>query len=219
MEIHGESQPGYAGSPLIELDGSLAGSSNGLEIKVGGNVVEGLDIHSFALDGIVFAEPTGPNPTGGNSVLKNFIGTDPTGKVALGNQSGIHLIYSPHDSIKNNLISGNAQSGIFVADQFSTDTHIEGNLIGADITGLLPLGNKINGVALGAPPSPTPGDGFASGNFVGGTTPIQHNIISGNGLSGIWIKGGSGNTVQGNYIGVGVDGIKPLGNGITGDPA
>ena len=42
-----------------ELNGSLAGSSIGLEFRVGGNLIEGLDIHSFALDGIVLAEPSG----------------------------------------------------------------------------------------------------------------------------------------------------------------
>lgn len=187
VEIHGETQSGYSGKPLIELNGSLAGTSNVLEFKAGGNLVQGINIHSFALDGIVFAEPTGPDATGNNNVLKNFIGTDPTGTVAMGNQSGIHLIHSPHDLIENNLISGNAQSGVFVADQFSTDTHIAGNLIGTDISGMTALGNKVNGVALGAPPSPTPGDGFALANVVGSNVPSLRNVISGNGQSGVWI--------------------------------
>ncbi|HEX4796685.1 MAG TPA: PKD domain-containing protein [Humisphaera sp.] len=220
VSIDATTQPGYAGKPLIELDGSQAGNCNGLEIKVGGNVIAGLDIHSFAFDGIVFAEPTGPGAVGGNSILKNFIGTDPTGTVAMPNHiSGVHLIYSPHDLIQGNLISGNAQSGVFVADQYSTGTTIVGNLIGTDITGMLPLGNKLNGVALGAPPSPTPGDGFASGNVVGSTTPALRNVISGNGQAGVWIKGGDKNIVEGNDIGVAADGVTPLANGTAGTSA
>ncbi len=219
LEIHGETQPGYAGTPLIELDGTLAGDCNGLEFHTGGNFVEGLDIHSFNYDGIVFAEPNGATATGGNTVFENYLGTDPTGTVAKGNGfDGVHLVYSPHDDISDNLISGNLASGIFVADQFSTDTHIEGNLIGTDFTGLSPLGNNLNGVALGAPPSPAAGDGFASGNFVGGALPGQRNIIADNGQSGVWIKGGTENSVLGNYIGVGADGITPLGNGSINDP-
>ena len=86
-------------------------------------------------------------------------------------------------------------------------------MIGTDATGLAPLGNGINGVALGAPPDRVASDGFASEDFVGGTSAAQRNIISGNGDSGVWIEGGSDNTVIGNYIGVGVDGTTPVPNG------
>jgi len=222
VEIHGETQPGYTDHPLIELDGSQAGNSNGLDFETGGNFVEGLDIHSFTYDGIVFAQPNSADATGGNTAFDNYLGTDPTGTVAEGNGfDGIHLVNSPHDLIDGNLISGNIADGIFVAYQLSTDTHIENNLIGTDVTGLKDLGNGLSGVDLSAPLSPVPaqGDGFTSGNFVGGTLPGQRNIISGNDQSGVFIEGGSNNVVLGNYIGVGVDGLTDVGNGVLGNIA
>jgi hypothetical protein len=186
VEIHGETQPGYTGEPLIELDGTKAGNSNGLEFHTGGNLVEGLDIHSFTYDGIVLAEPDGATATGGNTVFENYLGTDPTGMVAEPNGfDGVHLVYSPHDLISDNLISGNLADGIFVGDQYSTDTHIEGNFIGTNAFGLAPLGNGLNGVDLSAPPPPGLGAGFASGNFVGGTDNGARNIIAGNKSSGV----------------------------------
>src|SRR5262245_58530300 len=51
--IDGSSQPGYVGSPLIELDGWLAGESNGLVIFSQGSTVRGLIINRFQLDGIM----------------------------------------------------------------------------------------------------------------------------------------------------------------------
>ncbi len=219
VTIDGESQPGYTDHPLIELDGSLAGDFNGLEFHTGGNFVDGLDIHSFTYDGIVFAEPNGATATGGNTALGNYLGTDPTGTVAKPNLfDGIHLVYSPHDRIDGNLISGNQDDGIFIGDQFSTDTHIEDNLIGTDVTGLKPLANGLNGVDLSDPLTPLPGGGFASNTFVGGTSAGQRNVIAGNGQSGVYIEGGTGNVVEGNYIGVGEDGITPLGNGTINNP-
>ena len=155
VTIDGELQPGYAGVPLIELDGSLAADASGLLFVVGGNVVNGLDIHSFQFDGILIAEQQ--TTGGGNNYINgNYIGTDPTGKIAEGNAAaGIQLISSPFDHIDDNLISGNDQDGIFVADAFSTYTQITNNLIGTDVTGLAPLGNKINGVAFSTPQSRT----------------------------------------------------------------
>ena len=218
VDIDGKSQPGYTDHPLIELDGGAAVDSNGLEFVVGGNAVNGLDIHSFQADGILFAEQF-PGDIGNNVVDGNYIGTDPTGTIAEANEEGIHLIHSPNDRIFENVISGNRESGIFVADAVSAFTQITGNLIGTDFTGLLPLGNLLNGVALGAPPDPDPGDGYASDNTVGGLTADDRNVISGNGQSGVWIRGGTGNVVEGNYIGVGKDGVTPLGNGAVANPA
>ena len=217
VEIHGETQPGYTDHPLIELDGSRAGNANGLDFEVGGNLVEGLDIHSFNYDGIVFHEADGGNATGGNTVFDNYLGTDRSGTVAKPNGfNGIHLLHSPNDMIVDNLISGNTQSGIFVADQFCTGAYIEGNLIGTDSNGLAELGNGLNGVALAAPLSPALGDGYASGDFVGGALPGQRNIIAGNAQDGVLIEGGTDNQIQGNYIGVGKDGLTPIPNGWAG---
>src|SRR5262249_3076322 len=51
--IDGTTQPGYAGSPLIELEGSGVGSSgDGLAIYAGGSTVRGLAINRFPSSGI-----------------------------------------------------------------------------------------------------------------------------------------------------------------------
>jgi hypothetical protein len=53
MVIDATTQPGYAGTPLIELDGSLAGAGvNGLRITSGGSIVRGLVVNRFAGSGI-----------------------------------------------------------------------------------------------------------------------------------------------------------------------
>src|SRR5208283_358046 len=53
----------------------------------------------------------------------------------------------------------------------------------------------------------------ASNNLIGGSLPGEGNVISGNLASGVGIEySSSGNTVQGNLIGVAADGTTPLGN-------
>src|SRR5579884_338304 len=66
--IDGTTQPGYSGTPLIELAGNLAGSNaNGLTITAGHSVVRGLDIDRFGGDGIQLL-------TNGNDTIQgNFI--------------------------------------------------------------------------------------------------------------------------------------------------
>ena len=67
--INATTQPGFAGKPLIELDGSNAGDAPGLVLSSDDGEVRGLAIHSFRFSGIVIA---GSN----NLVAGNFIGTD-----------------------------------------------------------------------------------------------------------------------------------------------
>ncbi len=85
---------------------------------------------------------------------------------------------------------------------------IAGNHIGTDRAGGSDKGNLLNGVFVSASP----------GNTIGGTTAAARNVISGNDYSGIRISGGgaTGNTVQGNYIGINAWGFADLGNGIAG---
>ena len=66
----------------IELDGSRAGSSSGLFIIAGESTMRGLIINRFSRDGIQLEQK------GHNVIEGNFIGTDSTGRVELGNGYG-----------------------------------------------------------------------------------------------------------------------------------
>jgi hypothetical protein len=91
--------------------------------------------------------------------------------------------------------------GIDVALEGNGGDHIEGNYLGTDVTGTIGSGNG-SGDAV---------DIFgSSNNIIGGPTPADRNVISDNN-SGIAIwENSTNNTVEGNYIGTDVSGMKPL---------
>ena len=110
--------------------------------------------------------------------------------------------------IQANVISGNLDSGIYLEGNASNE-QISGNFIGTDATGRNSLPNG-NGVVVTGP----------GGNMIGGTSPADRNVISGNAGSGISIAGGSaGNTAIGNFIGTDFSGEHATANdvGITID--
>ena len=72
--IEGTSQPGFAGTPLIELDGTSAGaSSNGLNITASNTTVRSLVINNFSQNGILLSG------AGNDLIVGSYIGTDVTG--------------------------------------------------------------------------------------------------------------------------------------------
>jgi hypothetical protein len=156
----------------------------------------------------------------GNLVQGNFIGTDKTGKVALGNTVvGVFINNSPGNIIggttpgARNIISGNALSvgtqGISIGGGAgATGNLVQGNFIGTDVSGSLPLGNGI-GVIISQ---------GVQGNTIGGNVPGAANIISGNTGVGVQLSdpGTSGNIVAGNFIGTDLAGTLNLGNATHG---
>ena len=50
--IDGTTQPGFAGTPLIQLNGSNAGSNDGLRLHAGNSTIRGLAINRFGGAGI-----------------------------------------------------------------------------------------------------------------------------------------------------------------------
>lgn len=201
----------------IELTGFLSGNSpanlvlaeKGLVIEAGNSTVRGLVINAFLLAGIEVAKNLGLNVIEGN-----FIGTDSTGTQAVSalQQAGISIFGSNDNTIggttppARNLISGSV-TGVAAAST-SSGNKIKGNFIGTDITGTQSLGNS-NGVIIGG-----------SGNTIGGTTPEERNVISGNGGAGVKISTetldappAASNQIQANFIGTQLDGVSPLGNG------
>jgi hypothetical protein len=208
--IDGTTQPGYAGTPRIELNGSnLGANGDGLLILVGDSTVRGLTINRCKRDGIRIQGP------GNNVIQGNFIGTDLTGTLARGNfESGVFVFRSAGNLIggtnaaARNIISGGNPSGIFLVDPASTGNTVQGNFIGTTVTGLANLGNLQNGIVISAAPL----------NLIGGVSPGAGNIISGNGQSGIYLlnAGAAGNLVQGNFIGTDATGTLALKNSMDG---
>lgn len=178
-----------------------AGNNVGVFITgVPGNVIGGTSpsarnvISQNNNDGI---EALGVGATG-NSILGNFIGTDPGGTLDKGNASeGVFLNNAPGNHIgggsagAGNLISGNNSSGILVSGTASSNNVVSGNRIGTDATGTLALGNNTHGVAISS--------GTPSGNQIGSPNP-GGNTIAFNGQDGVNVSAGTNNAIRANNI-------------------
>jgi hypothetical protein len=152
-----------------------------------------------------------------NLVLGNFIGTDATGTVALGNDGdGIHLLEAADNTIggaagAGNVISGNAENGVLISYDAATGTSILGNFIGTDLTGSIPIGNALDGVRIAG--------GGTGGYRVGSTDPAESNTIAFNGGAGVTVDGSVGNPILVNSIFQNVGGGIVLANGGNNDQA
>ncbi len=206
--LDGTTAPDFAGTPVIELDGSAAGAfAQGLNLAGSGNVVRGVVVNRFSDVGINIGAGAD-----GNTVEGCFVGTDVTGSVALGNGNiGVLIGQASNNTLggsspgAGNLISGNPE-GITVLDVTATGNVILGNYIGTDLSGTAAIPNGV-GISLAGP-----------GNTVGGTGAGEGNLISGNEVNGVNFFGenAAGNLVQGNYIGTDATGSFALGNGECG---
>ena len=86
MQIDGTTQPGYSGTPLIQLNGTSAGAGvSGLTLDAGsdGSVVRGLVINRFGGDAVVIT-----GGSGGNKITGNYLGTSSTGQGTRGTGAG-----------------------------------------------------------------------------------------------------------------------------------
>lgn len=136
-------------------------------------------------------------------IRNNFIGTDVSGNLNLGNLGAYGLsIDGKNVEINNNVISGNSGKGIII-NLFARNIHVTSNKIGSDITGLNDIGNGSYGIEIN-------GDSCT----IGGLEILHKNIIAGN-LSGIYLSADDIN-IYNNNIGIGNDGSTPLGNDAFG---
>jgi hypothetical protein len=210
-------QPGYAGLPLIQLMGT-GQIQPGLDVNAGGTTVRGFDLTGWQ-EGIEL------RALGQNLIVANFIGTDPTGRVASPNYNGITINGSNSNKIggktsaDRNVISGNVYDGIYIGNVVNgmqqpvteNNNQVLGNYIGVSIVGgALP---NAEGIAI---------QDVAGGNIIG-TSDGGGNVISGNLVSGIFIVGDADPSQQpinthiaGNKIGVNAGGSARIQNGGSG---
>lgn len=206
VAIDAESEPDYVATPVVVLDGSAAGpSADGLELNGASSAVQGLAVSGFGGRGIVVSG------SGGHTLRDNHVGTDAAGTAAgftagTNNAYGV-VVHSSGNSIgepgAGNLISANSGPGVYIGAT-ATGNRLNGNLVGTDASGVAALGNLYWGVMVE----------HAPGNTIGGTAPGAGNVISANGLAGVYLAGAgsTGNLVQGNLIGTDATGTSALGN-------
>ncbi len=130
------------------------------------------------------------------TIVGTFIGTDHTGLVAVGNQSGIVLNGADGATIGSsepsgrNVISGNQVHGVLMGN--SNGVTIRNNYVGPGADGATSLGNSAQGIFL------------ITNNFdtaIGGPSRSDGNAIARNGRHGVRIDASSQrNTLQNNSI-------------------
>ncbi|MEX0879782.1 MAG: S-layer homology domain-containing protein [Thermoanaerobaculia bacterium] len=205
--IDGYSQPGaspntdpngFNGTLLIEISGAAsAENQNGLNIGAGGSTVRGLVINRFTGLSAGAGNAIFLFSGGGNSIEGNFLGTDPGGTIAQGNEDDAIILGSPNNVIggttpgARNVISAHGRAALFI---LTSGNVIQGNFIGTQRDGLSPLGN-LQGLG-------SAGIGGANNNTIGGTAAGAANVIAFNAIRGYAGESaaGNGNAIRGNSI-------------------
>ena len=189
----------------VIIDGGATDNTIGGTAAAARNIISG-----NGEDGVAIYNPG----TDGNVVEGDYLGTDVTGKVGLGNTwRGVVIFDDAQDNTvggtvlgAGNVLSDDGTGGVWINDAQSDV--VQGNIIGLDESGTVALGNLYAGVQI---------DGGSSGNVVGGSFAAARNIISSNTDYGVLLNtGATGNLVQGNYIGTDATGAIARGNSLYG---
>lgn len=224
--VDGRSQTAFTGDtntagPEVFLDGRDQAEGQAFSVQSSGNVIQGLTMSGFPFQAVLI-QTHPPTPLSGNVVRGNYIGTDPTGQIAIPNGARFTFGFTPALSVgmgvdtviggiapgDGNLVSGNASFGIDIVIG-SRRTIVQGNRVGTDATGTRALPNGGHGVNIGE------FGGATFDNVIGGTAPGAGNLISSNTHHGIFVTG-SGHTIQGNFIGTDASGTTALPNSFGG---
>ena len=221
MVIDGTTQPGFNGTPIVELDGASRLRQRA-HPSGGGITVRGLVINRFQFsgfgdsgDGILIGGFTVIGDKGGDLISGDYIGLGADGVTPLGNGGhGIEVEDSSSNSIggagtgEGNVIAANGQDGIFIL-QFRSNGPVEGNnvignLIGTDAAGTAKLGNLGQGVEISG----------ATDTTIGGLSAAKGNVIAASAGYGIEMAANTNGAVAvlHNFIGTDRTATLDLGN-------
>jgi hypothetical protein len=194
-DVSGVRSLGNDNNGIMSLRGAnsmIGGTTDGSRNLISGNGTNGVTL--------VFPESSG-TVIQGNRVGTDITGTQPLGNLFFGLFSfQATMTIGGTEPGAGNLISANRQHGISF-DGNARNSVIQGNLIGTDRTGTLPLGNGMAGIRA-----------FDSTDVtIGGPEPGAGNVIA---ASGTWgIESFTGAKIEGNWIGTDITQSIDLGNG------
>ena len=223
--IDGYSQPGSSPNTnlltsnatiRVEVRGSTS-PLDGLFITTAGNVVRGLAMYNLRL--IIALQGSAAR---NNTIAGNYLGTNAAGTFASGYVDNGQAVYIDQGASFNsigeptlagrNVIAGNGNNAIRTWHDLSDHNLIQNNLIGLTRSGQ-PLRNGAHGIDINA---------GSSYNVIGGSGPLERNVISANFGEGIEFSHGTmtlSNAAIGNYVGTDVTGnggASNFGNGLHG---
>ena len=223
--IDGYTQPGATvntdqltsnASIRIEVRGSST-TVDALFITTAGNVVRGVAMYNLRL--IIALQGSAAR---NNAIVGNYLGTNSAGTFASGYVENGQAVYIDQGAAFNsigeptlagrNVIAGNGNNAIRTWHDLSDHNVIQNNLIGLGRSGQ-PLRNGAHGIDINA---------GSSYNVIGGSGPLERNVISANFGEGIEFSHGTmtvSNVAVGNFIGTDVTGnggAANYGNGLHG---
>ncbi len=186
-----------AGITILCPNNAVGGTNAGARNVVSGNMDAGI---------LIFAA--------GNLVQGNILGLNEAGSEAIANVNGVVVDAGSFSTLGGtalsapNVISGNVREGVVLLD--ASNTLIQGNLIGTDLSGTRALGNSMAGIAVTRSPD----------TVIGGASKGAGNLISGNRDAGVFVgfarEGGvvgqSKLFLLGNFVGTDLSGTAGLGN-------
>ncbi|MFA6528525.1 MAG: Ig-like domain-containing protein [Candidatus Gracilibacteria bacterium] len=210
IAINGTSNVIVGNNIGVKTDNTASGANQfGISISGTGNVVGGSTTaeRNVIADNDAAEISIGSGASG--TVIKgNYIGIKPDGSAVLGASAiGIEILGTSNVTIggsnagEGNVISGHSSLGIS-QENSSNGVYIYGNYVGTNAAGSAAIANGIGIRTNGTP----------SNVVIGGNAAGQMNVVSGNTNEGIFIQGGSGTTVKGNYIGTKADGSLSIPN-------
>lgn len=209
VTIDGTSEPGFAGTPLVTIDGAGAGvTASGLVFSAGKSTVTGVVVTDFGGNGI------GIIGTAQVTVQGCYVGVDPSTSAEAGNSGDGILIRTANNTIggvgagKGNVIGGNKQGGVVITGTGATKNTVQGNYIGTGVGGHGELSNDVAGVLVSAGASNnTIGVAVTVGGDLAAAVLKGANDIANNKGDGVRVVGTagarpltSGNTITGNII-------------------
>ena len=229
-DITGTKALGNGGVGVLINDGAQSNrvgtNGDGVNDATERNVISASGV-GLTYAGVQIADPG----TNNNIVAGNYVGTDVTGTLPLGNggvgvlvnngaqNNRVGVSASDVDPVgERNIISANGAGvnfpGVDLSDPNTNNNTVAGNYIGTDVSGIHALGNGGSGVLIqNGAQSNRIGVNAADTNAAG-----EKNVISANGFPNFWPgveitdSGTNQNIVAGNYIGTDVTGTVELGN-------
>lgn len=205
-EIRGLYIRSFRGGRGIMLDGSaqyntIGGTGPGMRNVIVDNATEGIMLYS--------------SDCRYNKIIGNYVGVRADGTTADSNDEGVEIFgwyntLGGSTAAERNIISGNTPRRGIEIERYAAYNVVKGNYIGTDKTGTIAVPNTI-GIGIMRDEVAQP-----NYNIIGGTSPGDRNIISGNTGAGISIpdvnpdygywSSSNGNVVIGNWIGLNVNG-------------